>query len=93
MKLYKIYTAKPYSMLVRKLSIYLMIILQLHLRLNMHHFKGKDLYLITNSSPTVKSRYASEHVLNEMREIIYYFRLAKEITKKLYSNIMNLINV
>ena len=56
MKLYKIYTAKPYSILVRKLSIYLMIILQLHLHLNMHHFKGKDLYLITSSSRTVKSR-------------------------------------
>ena len=56
LKLHKIYTAKPYSILVRKLSIYLMIILQLHLHLNMHHFKGKDLYLITSSSRTVKSR-------------------------------------
>ena len=31
----------------------------------------------------------SENILNEIRRIIYSFYRAKEITKKLYKNIMN----
>ena len=35
----------------------------------------------------------SENVLNEIRQIIYSLYRAKEITKKVYSNIMNSVKV
>ena len=39
----------------------------------------------------VKASNTSENLLNEIRQIIYPLYRAKEITKKLYNNIMNLI--
>ena len=41
----------------------------------------------------VKAGNTSENLLNEVRQIIYFLYRAKEITKKVYNNIMNLINV
>ena len=41
----------------------------------------------------VKAGNTSENVLNEIREIIYSFYRAKEITKRLYNNIMNSIKL
>ena len=41
----------------------------------------------------VKAGSTSENVLNEIRQIIYSFFPAREITKKVYNNIMNSINV
>ena len=41
----------------------------------------------------VKSGNTSENVLNEIREIIYSLYRAKEITKRLYNNIMNSIKL
>ena len=41
----------------------------------------------------VKAGTASENLLNEIRQIIYSLYWEKEITKKVYNNIMNLINV
>ena len=41
----------------------------------------------------VKAGNASEKLLSEIRQIIYSLYLAKEITKKVYNNIMNLIKV
>ena len=35
----------------------------------------------------------SENLLNEIRQIIYFLYRAKEITKKVYNNIMNLIKL
>ena len=37
----------------------------------------------------VKSGNASEKLLNEVREVIYSLYQEKEITKKVYNNIMN----
>ena len=41
----------------------------------------------------VKAGNTSESLLNEIRQIIYSLYRAKEITKKVYNNIMNLIKV
>ena len=41
----------------------------------------------------VKAGKTSENFLNEIRQIIYSWYRAKEITKKLYNNIMNSIKV
>ena len=39
----------------------------------------------------VKARNRSENLLNEIRQIIYSLHRAKEISKKVYNNIMNSI--
>ena len=41
----------------------------------------------------VKAGSASENLLNETRQNIYSLYWAKEITKKVYKNIMNSINL
>ena len=41
----------------------------------------------------VKAGNTSENLLNEIRQIIYSLCGAKEVTKKVYNNIMNLINI
>ena len=41
----------------------------------------------------VKAGHASENLLNEIRQIIYFFYQAKEITKNVYNNIINSIKV
>ena len=41
----------------------------------------------------VKAGSTSEDVPNEIRKIIYYLYQAKEITKKVYNNIVNSIKV
>ena len=41
----------------------------------------------------VKAGNTSENILNEIRQIIYFLYRAKEITKKVYNNIMNSIKV
>ena len=41
----------------------------------------------------VKAGNTFKNLLNEIRQIIYYFYRAKEVTKKLYNNIMNSIKL
>ena len=41
----------------------------------------------------VKAGNTSENLLNEIRQIIYSMYQAKEITKKVYNNIMNSIKL
>ena len=41
----------------------------------------------------VKAGSTSESLLNEVRQIIYSLYRSKEITKKVYNNIMNSINL
>ena len=41
----------------------------------------------------VKTGNTSENLLNEIRQIIYSMCQEKEIAKKVYNNIMNLINL
>ena len=41
----------------------------------------------------VKAGNTSENLLNEIRQIIYSLYRAKEVTKKIYNNVMNSINV
>ena len=43
--------------------------------------------------PQVKAGNTSENLLNEIRQIIYSLYRAKEITKKVYNNIMNSIKL
>ena len=48
---------------------------------------------ITMALAQVKAGNSSENVLNEIRQIIYSFYWAKEITKKVYNNIINSIKL
>ena len=41
----------------------------------------------------VKAGHTSKNLLNLVRQIIYYLYQEKEITKKVYNNIMNSINL
>ena len=41
----------------------------------------------------VKAGHTSENLLNEIRQIIYSLHRGKEVNKKVYNNIMNLINL
>ena len=41
----------------------------------------------------VKAGSTSENLLNEIRKIVYCFYRAKEITEKVYNNIMNSIKI
>ena len=41
----------------------------------------------------VKAGSISENLLNEIKQIIYSLYQEKEVTKKVYNNIMNLINL
>ena len=41
----------------------------------------------------IKAGNTSENLLNEIRQIIYSLYQAKEITKKVYKNIMNSIKL
>ena len=41
----------------------------------------------------VKAGSTSENLLNEIKQIIYSLYREKEVTKKVYNNIMNLINL
>ena len=41
----------------------------------------------------VKAGYTSENIFNEIKQIIYSLYRAKEITEKVYNNIMNSIKV
>ena len=41
----------------------------------------------------VKAGNTSENLLNKIRQIIYSLYRAKEVTKKVYKNIMNSINL
>ena len=43
--------------------------------------------------PQVKARNNSESLLNEIRQIVYSLYRSKEITKKVYNNIINSIKV
>ena len=43
--------------------------------------------------PQVKAGSTTEHFLKEIRQIIYLLYQAKEITKKVYNNIMNSIKL
>ena len=51
------------------------------------------LQILPIALPQVKAGNTPENLLNEIRQIIYSLYRAKEITKKVYNNIMNSINV
>ena len=64
--------------------------------------KGKGLKILSPkqilqrlpiSLAQVKAGNTSENLLNEIRQIMHSLYLAKKITKKLYSNIMNSIKI
>ena len=48
---------------------------------------------LQTSLAQVKTRKTSENLLNEIRQIIYSLWREKEVTKKLYNNIMNSIKL
>ena len=41
----------------------------------------------------VKAGNRSENIVNEIQQIIYFFHRTKEITKKVYKNIIDSINI
>ena len=64
--------------------------------------KGKELKILTPkkmlqrlpiSLAQVKAGNNSESLLNEIRQILYSFYKSKQITKKVYSNIIKSINI
>ena len=68
----------------------------------MKEAKGKGLKILTLKQMLqrlpialawTKAGNTSENVLNEIRQIIYSLYWAKEVTKKVYKNIMNSIKV
>ena len=48
---------------------------------------------LTIALAQVKAGNNSESLLNEVRKIIYYFYQSKEITRKVYNNIINSIQI
>ena len=48
---------------------------------------------LTIALAQVKAGNTSGNLVNEIRQTIYYFNRAKEITKKVYNNIMNSIQL
>ena len=70
--------------------------------LNNKKQKGKGLKILTPKQmlqklpiafARVKAANTSENLLNEIRLIIYFLRPEKEVTKKVYNNIMNSIKL
>ena len=47
------------------------------------------LQILPTALAQVKAGNASKNLLNKVRQIIYFLYRAKQITKKVYSNIMN----
>ena len=79
-----------------KLSNCFMIILKLYLKLNTKQNVGEGLKILTPKQvlqrlPKAGSTF--ENLMNEIRQIIYSLYRAKEITKKVYNNIMSPIKV
>ena len=83
----------------KKLSNCLIIILELYLKLNT---KQNGLKILTPKQmlqrlpialAQVKAGNTSENLLNEIRQVIHSLYREKEITKKVYNNIMNSIKV
>ena len=79
-----------------------MIILQLYLRQKNEGKHGKGLKILTPKQmlqrlpialAQVKAGKTSENLLNQIRQILYSLYGAKEITKKVYNNIMNSIKL
>ena len=48
---------------------------------------------LTIALAQVKAGNNSESLLNEVRKIVYYFCQSKEITRKVYNNIINSIQI
>ena len=51
------------------------------------------LYRIPIALVQVQARNASEYLINGAHQIIYSFHQSKEITKKVYNNVMNPVKV
>ena len=78
----------------------MIIILQWYLRQNIGQLKEQDLKMLTPKQilqrlpvalAQVKAGNNSESLLNEIRQIVYSLYQSKEITKKLYNNIIKSI--
>ena len=54
---------------------------------------NKMLQRLPKALAQVKAGHPSEHLLNQIRQIIHSLQGAKEITKRIYNSIMNSINV
>ena len=89
----------------RKLLIYLMITQTLDLRPftnKKKKIKGKGLKILTPKQmlqrlpialAQVKAGNNSESLLNEIRQIVYSLYQSKQITKKVYNNLIKSVNV
>ena len=51
------------------------------------------LQILSIALAQVKARDNSENLLNEIRKIVYSFYQSKEITKEIYENIINSIQI
>ena len=85
----------------KKLLIFLEIILFCYLKLNTKQY-GSGLKILTTKQTLqrlpmalaqVKAGNASKNLLNEIRQIIYSLYQEKEVTKKVYNNIINSIKL
>ena len=86
----------------RQLLIFLMNILQEHLKLDVKQKKGTRLKILTPKQmlerlsivlAQLKSCNNSESLLNGIRQIVYSLYRSKKITKKVYNNIIKSIKV
>ena len=93
---------KHFTIHEKKLSNYLMIIVELYLKLNIKQNKEKRFRILSPKQmlqrllialAQVKAGNTSENLINEIRQIIYSLSPEKEITKKVYNNLMNLIKL
>ena len=87
---------------MKKLLIFLEIILFCYLKLNTKQINGSGLKILTTKQTLqrlpmalaqVKAGNTSKNLLNEIRQIIYSLYQEKEFTKKVYNNIMNSIKL
>ena len=84
----------------KKFLIFITIILEWYAKYRSIHGEGlkiltpeQMLQRLLMALAQVKAGNTSENLLNEIRQIIYSLYRAKEITKKVYNNIMNSINL
>ena len=88
---------KIFLTLEKKLSNYIMILLKLYLKLCIKKKHGKGVKILIPKQilqrlpialTQVKAGNSSENVLYEIRQIVHSLFQSKEITKKVYNNII-----
>ena len=99
-------TLKNFTILEKKLLVffkdYIEILSDANYDLKHGETKGKGLKILTHKQmlqrlpiafAQVKAANNSERLLNEIRQIVYSLYSSKQVTKKIYNNIIKFINI